>query len=299
MKTLIGVLIALMFPLAVAAAQPPRRRDAARHGRRSERRGDRRRARDAVTAAIRATASTRVETGDARRRDVHGARAGPLHDSRRVARLRAVRRARRPAARRRQPARGEADDREVRRDGAGRPRSARARRAIRAATRSPRCSTRRRSTSCRTIPTRWSRCCATWPAPASVLRVNGFRGGRLPPKGQIQQIRFRRNMFAADTHEPGFVSIDITTKPGIDNWRGSTNLGFRDAALSARNAFAPVKGDEQHERYGVQPERTALEEAHVAVALGRRHRRVRHQDDRRGAAVRAISPTRSASRTTR
>ncbi len=64
--------------------------------------------------------------------------------------------------------------------------------------------------------------------PGSVLRVNGFRGGRLPPKGQIQQIRFRRNMFAADAHEPGFVSIDITTKPGVDNWRGSTNLGFRE-----------------------------------------------------------------------
>ena len=86
--------------------------------------------------------------------------------------------------------------------------------------------------------------------PGAVLRVNGFRGGRLPPKGQIQQIRFRRNMFAADTHEPGFVSIDITTKPGIDNWRGSTSLGFRDASLSARNVFAPTKGDEQHQGYG-------------------------------------------------
>ena len=56
--------------------------------------------------------------------------------------------------------------------------------------------------------------------PGAMMRVNGFRGGRLPPKSQIQQIRFRRNMFAADTHEPGFVSVDITTKPGLDNWRG-------------------------------------------------------------------------------
>jgi hypothetical protein len=86
--------------------------------------------------------------------------------------------------------------------------------------------------------------------PGAVLRVNGFRGGRLPPKGQIQQIRFRRNMFAADMHEPGSVSVDITTKPGLDTWRGSTSLGFRDSALNARNAFAPEKGDEQHERYG-------------------------------------------------
>jgi len=86
--------------------------------------------------------------------------------------------------------------------------------------------------------------------PGATLRVNGFRGGRLPPKSQIQSIRFRRNMFAADVHEAAFMSIDVTTKPGIDSWRGSTNVGLRDAALNARNVFAPVKGDERHERYG-------------------------------------------------
>lgn len=84
--------------------------------------------------------------------------------------------------------------------------------------------------------------------PGAVLRVNGFRGGRLPPKDQIAQIRFRRNMFAADVHEPGFIAVDITTKPGLDSWRGSTNMGFRNDVLSARNAFAPVKGDEQNGR---------------------------------------------------
>ena len=86
--------------------------------------------------------------------------------------------------------------------------------------------------------------------PGAVLRVNGFRGGRLPPKSQIQQIRFRRNMFAADVHEPGFITVDITTKPGLDGWRGATTAAFRGAALNARNAFAPVKGDERHQRYG-------------------------------------------------
>jgi hypothetical protein len=87
--------------------------------------------------------------------------------------------------------------------------------------------------------------------PGAVIRVNGFRGGRLPPKDQIAQIRFHRNMFAADVHEPGFVSVDIIMKPGFDNWRGSTNVGFRNDALSARNAFAPVKADERHERAAV------------------------------------------------
>jgi hypothetical protein len=87
--------------------------------------------------------------------------------------------------------------------------------------------------------------------PGATLRVNGFRGGKLPPKDQIQQIRFRRAMFAADTHEPGNVFIDITTKPGLDSWRGSTSAGYRDAALNARNEFAPVKGDERNQRYGL------------------------------------------------
>jgi carboxypeptidase family protein len=87
--------------------------------------------------------------------------------------------------------------------------------------------------------------------PGAVLRVNGFRGGRLPPKDQIAQIRFHRNMFAADVHEPGFLAVDIITKPGLDTWRGSSTVGFRDARLNAKNAFAPTKGDERHERAGL------------------------------------------------
>src|SRR5262245_46297315 len=86
--------------------------------------------------------------------------------------------------------------------------------------------------------------------PGAIMRVNGFRGGKMPPKDQIAQIRFHRNMFAADAHEPGMVSVDIITKPGLNNWRGSSNMGFRGDAFNARNAFAPTKGDEQHERVG-------------------------------------------------
>jgi hypothetical protein len=57
-------------------------------------------------------------------------------------------------------------------------------------------------------------------------------------------------MFAADTHEAGNISVDITTKPGLERWRGATNAGFRGSALNARNAFAPIKADERNERYG-------------------------------------------------
>lgn len=88
--------------------------------------------------------------------------------------------------------------------------------------------------------------------PGATMRVNGFRGGRLPPKSQIQQIRFRMNSYAADNHEAGGgFGIDIVTKPGMDGWRGMTNFGFRDETLNARNAFAPTLGAEQYRRFGI------------------------------------------------
>ena len=86
--------------------------------------------------------------------------------------------------------------------------------------------------------------------PGATMRVNGFRGGRLPPKSQIQQVRFRMNSYAAENHEAGGFGIDIITRPGMDDWRGMTNVGFRDETLNARNAFAPALGPEQYRRFG-------------------------------------------------
>ncbi|HXE79209.1 MAG TPA: TonB-dependent receptor [Vicinamibacterales bacterium] len=86
--------------------------------------------------------------------------------------------------------------------------------------------------------------------PGAVLRVNGFRGGRLPPKSQIRQIRFRMNSYAADNHDAGGFGVDIITKPGLEGWRGMTTFGFRDESLNASNAFADRAGPEQYRRFG-------------------------------------------------
>ena len=50
--------------------------------------------------------------------------------------------------------------------------------------------------------------------PGATIRVDGFRGGRLPPKSQIRSIRFSRDMFAAENHGGGLVFVDIVTQPG-------------------------------------------------------------------------------------
>jgi hypothetical protein len=87
--------------------------------------------------------------------------------------------------------------------------------------------------------------------PGAQIFVNGFRGGRLPPKDQIQQIRFHTNSFSSEYHEAGMVRVEVITKPGMGGWRGMTNFGFRDESLNAKNHFADEKGPEQMRRYMV------------------------------------------------
>ena len=87
--------------------------------------------------------------------------------------------------------------------------------------------------------------------PGAQIFVNGFRGGRLPPKDQIQQIRFHTNSFSAEYHDAGQIRVEVITKPGMGGWRGQTNFGFRDESLNAKNYFADEKGAEQMRRYMV------------------------------------------------
>ena len=85
--------------------------------------------------------------------------------------------------------------------------------------------------------------------PGAVLRVNGFSGGRLPPKSQIAEIRFRFDPYSAENHEAGFPRVDIRTRPGNGNWRNNATATFRDESLNARNAFATSKPPEEARRY--------------------------------------------------
>jgi hypothetical protein len=85
--------------------------------------------------------------------------------------------------------------------------------------------------------------------PGAQIFVDGFRGGRLPPKDQIQQIRFHTNSYAAEYHDAGMVRVEVITRPGMGTWRGNFNFGFRDESLNARNAFATERGPEQQKRF--------------------------------------------------
>jgi hypothetical protein len=98
----------------------------------------------------------------------------------------------------------------------------------------------------------------------AVFQVNGFRGGRLPNRDEIRQIRFRTNSFAADNHDAGRVMVEIITRPGLTEWSGNANVGLRSDILNARNAFAHTQTPEQFRRFNaglrgpLVPNRTSL-----------------------------------------
>ncbi|HEX3281035.1 MAG TPA: carboxypeptidase-like regulatory domain-containing protein, partial [Pyrinomonadaceae bacterium] len=79
--------------------------------------------------------------------------------------------------------------------------------------------------------------------------VDGFSGGRLPPKESIREIRINQNPFAAENDQPSG-RIDILTRPGTDKLRGSMNFSFQDESLNSRNPFSARRTPFQVRQYG-------------------------------------------------
>lgn len=69
--------------------------------------------------------------------------------------------------------------------------------------------------------------------------IDGFSGGRLPPRNTIREIRINQNPFSSEYDRLGFGRIEILTKPGTDKFRGEAEFEFEDESLNSRNPFAP------------------------------------------------------------
>src|SRR5690242_1767034 len=80
--------------------------------------------------------------------------------------------------------------------------------------------------------------------------VDGFTGGRLPPRASIREIRINANPFSAEYDRLGFGRIEILTRPGTDRYRGQVSFNFNDDALNARNPFADHRAAIQTRQYG-------------------------------------------------
>ena len=80
--------------------------------------------------------------------------------------------------------------------------------------------------------------------------VDGFSGGKLPPKSAIREVRVNQNPFSAEYDRLGFGRIEIFTKPGADRFRGQAFLGFGDRLLNSRNPFASTRAPYQSRQFG-------------------------------------------------
>ncbi len=78
--------------------------------------------------------------------------------------------------------------------------------------------------------------------------IDGFTGGRLPPKESIREIRINQNPFAAEFDRLGFGRIEILTRPGSDRYRGQLSANFWDKALNTRNPYLTTATPGYHTR---------------------------------------------------
>jgi len=89
----------------------------------------------------------------------------------------------------------------------------------------------------------------------ATVTVDGLtHEGRLPPKSAIREVRINSNIFSAEYDKPPYRGgrIDIYTKPGASAFHASGFFNFNDAALNARDVFAPARAPVTTRRYGFQ-----------------------------------------------
>jgi hypothetical protein len=73
------------------------------------------------------------------------------------------------------------------------------------------------------------------------IYIDGFTGGRIPPKQSIREIRINQNPFAPQYDRPGQGRVEILTKPGTEDFHGDVLFQFSDAAFNSRNPFVASK----------------------------------------------------------
>ena len=67
--------------------------------------------------------------------------------------------------------------------------------------------------------------------------IDGFSGGRFPPKSAIREIRINQNPYSAQYDDYGWGRIEVFTKPGSDTLHGDLRMTGNSDAFNAPNPF--------------------------------------------------------------
>lgn len=80
--------------------------------------------------------------------------------------------------------------------------------------------------------------------------IDGFSGGRLPPKESIREIRVNSNPFSAEFDKLGYGRIQVFTKPGSDKFHGQAYYNISDDIWNSRNPFSTVNPPFRSQLFG-------------------------------------------------
>lgn len=72
------------------------------------------------------------------------------------------------------------------------------------------------------------------------IYVDGFSGGKMPPKSSIREIRLNQNPYSAQYDSIGNGRIEIFTKPGADDLHGDFYSQGTDSAFDSQNPYSTV-----------------------------------------------------------
>ncbi|HVU48330.1 MAG TPA: TonB-dependent receptor [Terracidiphilus sp.] len=75
------------------------------------------------------------------------------------------------------------------------------------------------------------------PETGTQFYVDGFSGGKLPPKSAIREIRINQNPYSAQYDQLGYGRIEIFTKPGADKLHGEVWMQGNNSPWNAQNPF--------------------------------------------------------------
>ncbi len=116
------------------------------------------------------------------------------------------------------------------------------------------------------------------------LIIDGFSGGRMPNRDEIQEIRINENSFTAEQSSQTRGRTEVITRGGIGRFNGDVTFNFGDESLDARNAFAGFRPPYQQRNFvgnvsgPVIPNRLTMTFS------------VRNNDSETGQTLRAITP---------
>lgn len=82
------------------------------------------------------------------------------------------------------------------------------------------------------------------------ISVNGFTGGKLPPKQAIQRVRINQDIFSAQYETNGGGGIEVITKAGFDKYSGGIGFSFNDDKLNAKDSFLKYRPPSQSRYIG-------------------------------------------------